>query len=78
LIWGKWETGIFVGKSEIRLDAPVDRPPVGQISRPARQVAVAAGIQVALIPLGDRDDETNLRADADGAFLESPGSLTRR
>jgi len=29
-------TEIFFGKSEIRLDTPVNKPPVGQISRPSR------------------------------------------
>jgi hypothetical protein len=29
-------TEIFFGKSEIRLDTPVNKPPDGQISRPSR------------------------------------------
>jgi hypothetical protein len=82
LIWGKWEQKYFSEnqkKDSTRLST--DRPSgksvdlYDQVVTRLRcffdgQVAVAAGIQVALIPLGDRDDETDLRADADGAFLE--------
>jgi hypothetical protein len=50
LIWGKWEQKYPFGKSEIRLDSPVKKPPDGQItSDEASSACRSPGFENALI-----------------------------
>jgi hypothetical protein len=52
VIWGNWESEIFFGKSEIRLDTPVDKPPDGQITTTRRleQIPLVSRTRCSVLP----------------------------